>query len=76
MLTLTCRYLGIMNELASDEWRELKARADAFSLQYDILGNLPLELAAQISEHLDVADMIRLRRVVGPDRSTLHTDPN
>lgn len=54
-----------MDELASDEWRELKARADQFSLQYDILGKLPLELAAQISEHLDISDMICLRRVVG-----------
>lgn len=65
-----------MDELSSDEWRELKTRADQFSLQWDILGTLPLELAAQISEHLDIADMMRLRRVKSHDRSTVQTHYN
>lgn len=56
-----------MNELSSNEWRELKTRADQHSLQCDILGDLPLELAAHISEHMVIADMIRLRRVIRPD---------
>lgn len=66
-MLMLCRYFGIMNELSSDEWRELKSRADQFSLQYDILGTLPLELVAHIAEHLEVVDIFRLRRAVALD---------
>lgn len=56
-----------MNELRRNEWRELKARASSMSFQRDILGNLPIEIAALVVGYMDMADMIRLQRVGRPD---------
>lgn len=56
-----------MNELRLNEWREVKARTSSMSFQCDILGNLPIEIAALVAGHMDMADMIRLQRVGLPD---------
>lgn len=52
-----------MNELRLNEWREVINRASLMSFQCDILGNLPIEIAALVAGHMDMADMIRLQRV-------------
>ncbi|OKO99122.1 hypothetical protein PENSUB_8508 [Penicillium subrubescens] len=54
---------GILDQLPRDGWREIKAQADVHTFQYDILGKLPLELAALVAECLPLVDIIRLRRV-------------
>lgn len=57
------RYRGILEQLKSDEWRDVKFYADMHTLQCDILGNLPLEMACLVAEYLPLVDIIRLRRV-------------
>jgi hypothetical protein len=52
-----------LDQLPRDGWREIKAQADVHTFQYDILGKLPLELAALVAECLPLVDIIRLRRV-------------
>lgn len=57
------RYQGILEQLNSDEWRDVKFYADMHTLQCDILGHLPLEMACLVAEYLPLVDIIRLRRV-------------
>lgn len=57
------RYCGILEQLNSDEWRRIKFYADMYTLQCDILGNLPLEMACLVAEYLPLVDIVRLRRV-------------
>lgn len=54
---------AILDQLPSDGWREIKAQADVHTFLYDILGQLPLEIAALVAEYLPLIDIIRLRRV-------------
>ncbi|KAF3387139.1 hypothetical protein F1880_000036 [Penicillium rolfsii] len=54
---------GILDQLPRDGWRLIKAQADSHTFQYDILGKLPLELAALVAEYLPLNDIICLRRV-------------
>lgn len=59
----TPRYHGILDQLLPDEWHEVRMRVNARSCKYDILGSLPLELVARISEFLDLGEIISLQRV-------------
>ncbi|KAF2024763.1 hypothetical protein EK21DRAFT_77971 [Setomelanomma holmii] len=42
----------LVNELTSDEWRKLGKVITARSFQFDIIGNLPVELVAQVFVYL------------------------
>lgn len=57
-------YLSLLDELRNDEVREVKARVDQKDFHVDILGGLPLEVAAQVASHLDVTEVVYLQ-VVG-----------
>lgn len=52
-----------MDRLRRDEWRDVKGRAERMSFECDLLGQLPLEIVALIAEHMELADLILLRRV-------------
>lgn len=54
---------ALADELSPHEWRQLKALASAKSLQRDIVGALPLELAFHVFSYLDIATPFRLQAV-------------
>jgi hypothetical protein len=54
---------ALAQELTSHEWRRLKEIAAARTFQIDIVGQLPLELVAQVFAHLDTSTPYRLQRV-------------
>jgi len=49
--------------LTSHEWRLIKAKADAKSLKYDLVGSLPIELVIEVFSYLDILDPFRLQCV-------------
>ncbi|QDS69702.1 hypothetical protein FKW77_009780 [Venturia effusa] len=53
----------ILENLNADEWRHVRAVANDFPLQYDIIAALPLELVAHIFSFLEVADVFQYRQV-------------
>ncbi|KAJ5824293.1 hypothetical protein N7447_006633 [Penicillium robsamsonii] len=53
----------IVDSLSSHEIREVKSRLESMTFQCDLLDKLPLELVAMLTEYLDLADLILLRRV-------------
>ena len=53
----------MLDELHTEELRELKDRIDKKDFHCDILGSLPLEIAAQITTYLEVSHLIYLQRV-------------
>ncbi|KAJ5090449.1 hypothetical protein N7532_009133 [Penicillium argentinense] len=53
---------GILDQLGPHEYRAAQAHLNN-TFQYDILGNLPLEIVAQIAEYLNLGDVFRLLRV-------------
>jgi hypothetical protein len=64
--TKTARHSAIhqvIDQLNPYEWRDVKERINARSFQKDILGALPLEIAVQITQSLNLAEMHLLRRV-------------
>lgn len=56
-------YLSLLDELRNDELREVKTRVDQKDFHWDILGALPLEVAAQVASHLDITDVVSLQVV-------------
>ncbi|KAI4614629.1 uncharacterized protein J4E87_009429 [Alternaria ethzedia] len=50
-------------ELSPYEWRTLHATTSSRTFQFDVIGNLPVELVAQVFSHLDVAAPYRLQSV-------------
>lgn len=56
-------YLSLLDELRLDERREVKARVDQMHFRRDILGSLPLEIAALVSSYLTVSDVVHLQLV-------------
>ncbi|KAF1947779.1 hypothetical protein EJ02DRAFT_472136 [Clathrospora elynae] len=54
---------ALVNELTPYEWRALHAITSARSFQYDIIGQLPVELVAHIFIHLDTTAPYRLQIV-------------
>lgn len=56
-------YLSLLDELRLDERREVKARVDQMHFHRDILGSLPLELAALVTSYLNVSDIVHLQLV-------------
>lgn len=56
-------YLTLLEELRNDELREVKARVDQKDFHWDILGALPLEVAAQVASHLDITEVVSLQVV-------------
>ena len=63
---------ALAGELSPHEWRQLKALASAKSLQLDIVGALPVELAFHVFSYLDIATPFRLQSVrhLPADKST------
>ncbi|KAL5044446.1 hypothetical protein BDW71DRAFT_99566 [Aspergillus fruticulosus] len=56
-------YHQIIDQLNPHEWRDVQKRVNERTFQKDILGSLPLEVAVQIIQYLDVNDVHLLRRV-------------
>ncbi|KAL4787540.1 hypothetical protein BJX76DRAFT_354028 [Aspergillus varians] len=56
-------YHQIIDQLGPHEWRDVKKRINGRSFQKDILGALPLEIAVQIIQYLNLDDAHLLRRV-------------
>lgn len=54
---------ALAGELTPHEWRALHTLLSARTFQLDIVGQLPLELVAQIFIHLDIAHPYRLQLV-------------
>lgn len=54
---------ALADEFSSYDWRQIKALADAKSLQFDIIGNLPAELVFHVFSFLDVSTPFRLQTV-------------
>lgn len=50
-------------ELSPHEWRALHATTSSRTFQFDVIGNLPVELVAQVFSHVDVAAPYRLQSV-------------
>jgi hypothetical protein len=57
---------ALVEELDPYEWRTLHQATASRSFQYDIIGQLPVELVAQIFAHLDTSTPYRLQRVRQP----------
>jgi hypothetical protein len=53
------------------EWRDVRDRMNQVSFQKDILGSLPMEIAVQIAQYLDLSDSYILRRAGAPLLSSL-----
>lgn len=53
----------ILENLNADEWRHVRAVANHYPLQYDIIAALPLELVAHVFSFLEVADVFQYRQV-------------
>ncbi|KAL4965374.1 F-box domain protein [Aspergillus stella-maris] len=56
-------YHQIIDQLDPYEWRDVTRRMNARSFSKDILGALPLEIAVEIVQYLDLAELYALRRV-------------
>ncbi|KAJ5096226.1 hypothetical protein NUU61_005582 [Penicillium alfredii] len=56
-------YHGILDQLRSDEWREVKHRIDPQTFQCDLLGKLPIEIVALVAEYMNLTDLILHQRV-------------
>jgi len=54
---------ALVGELTPYEWRALHAVTSARSFQFDIIGNLPVELVSQIFCYLDTTTPYRLQLV-------------
>ncbi|KAI8937100.1 hypothetical protein NX059_006315 [Plenodomus lindquistii] len=54
---------ALVGELSPYEWRALHALTTARTFQFDIVGQLPLELVAHIFAHLDITHPYRLQLV-------------
>jgi hypothetical protein len=54
---------ALTRELSPFEWRDLASRLNARTFQYDIVGNLPVELVTSIFSHLDTSTPYRLQSV-------------
>ncbi|KAI4908589.1 uncharacterized protein J4E92_010782 [Alternaria infectoria] len=60
-------------ELSPYEWRTLHATTSSRTFQFDVIGNLPVELVAQVFSHLDVAAPYRLQSVSRRWKHTLQS---
>ena len=56
-------YHQIIDQLDPYEWRDVTRRMNERSFSIDILGALPLEIAVEIVQYLDLAELYVLRRV-------------
>lgn len=56
-------YHRIIDHLNLNEWRDVKERINERSFQKDVLGALPLEIALQVIQRLNLSDIHSLRRV-------------
>ncbi|KAL6229520.1 hypothetical protein BDW75DRAFT_249627 [Aspergillus navahoensis] len=56
-------YHQIIDQLNPHEWRDVQKRINERTFRKDILGSLPLEVAAQIIQYFDLNDVHVLRRV-------------
>jgi len=54
---------ALVNELTPYEWRTLHDITAARTFQTDIIGQLPIELVAQVFSYLDTSTPYRLQRV-------------
>jgi hypothetical protein len=54
---------ALVKELTPYEWRTLQHTTASRLFQFDIIGQLPVELVAQIFAHLDTSAPYRLQRV-------------
>ena len=54
---------ALTSELSPYEWRTLHATTSSRTFQFDVIGNLPVELVAQVFSNLDVAAPYRLQSV-------------
>lgn len=58
-----CRFRQLVHQLASDEWRDLRDLLNKRTFKCDILGLLPPEIAVQVAQYLDLAEIHVLQRV-------------
>lgn len=65
---------ALIAELSPYEWRSLCSLTNHRSFQFDIIGNLPVELVANVFEHLDVCEVFRLQRVRNTTRNILQRE--
>ncbi|PYI12087.1 F-box domain protein [Aspergillus sclerotiicarbonarius CBS 121057] len=56
-------YHRILDQLKPHEWRDVRSRINQRSFQNDILGQSPPEVAVQIAQYLDLAEIHVLQRV-------------
>ncbi|OJJ46355.1 hypothetical protein ASPZODRAFT_1954253 [Penicilliopsis zonata CBS 506.65] len=56
-------YEGVLRQLSSKEWREIKDISSKITLQTDIISLLPVELVALVTRHLSIVDVVILQRV-------------
>ncbi|KAL4812611.1 hypothetical protein BDW67DRAFT_169828 [Aspergillus spinulosporus] len=68
-------YHQIMDQLDPHEWRDVQKRINQRTFQKDILGSLPLEVAVQIIQYLDVNDVHLLQRVSRRWHEVLSSEP-
>lgn len=54
---------ALVEELDPYEWRTLQQTTASRSFQYDVIGQLPVEIVAQIFAHLDTSTPYRLHCV-------------
>lgn len=54
---------ALVRELSPYEWRALHATIAARSFEFDIIGNLPIEIVIHIFNYLDSSALYRLQRV-------------
>ncbi|GFG17633.1 hypothetical protein CNMCM6936_008217 [Aspergillus lentulus] len=66
---------GLIHQLASDEWRDLRDHLNTRTFQCDILGLLPPEIAVQVAQYLDLAEIHVLQRVSRTWHKLLSSNP-
>lgn len=64
---------AFVNELTPYEWRKLHELTSSRTFQFDIVGQLPIELVAHIFSYLDTSTPYRLR-LVGFSPVLVHTN--
>ncbi|KAL3436323.1 hypothetical protein BDV09DRAFT_165391 [Aspergillus tetrazonus] len=68
-------YQQIIDQLNPHEWRDVQKRVNQRTFQKDILGSLPIEIAVQIIQYLDVNDVHLLQRVSRRWHEVLSSEP-
>jgi hypothetical protein len=65
--------VALAQELSPSEWRALASHLNARTFQFDLVGNLPVEVVATIFSYLDTSTPFRLQVVRLPCMRTLYT---